>query len=332
MQTNARSRATLRQVAALADVSIATASRAINGAVASPAAAARVMAAVDQLGYFPDTAARSLRMNRTMTIGVVFFSLKLPGALEMLASLSQKLDEHKYTVLIADTGGRTPGFDLILGRLLERRVDALLCVNPDGVGPVLDRYRDRGIPALALISRGRGAKSLPLVAPSLEPAASQAVLNLESHGHRRVCAALPGGAAGPFRQIFRRLDESSMKVDRMSPFEVGFSAGGALARLRQLGCTAVISTYPVGLQLLRACREEGVRIPLDLSVAVVGDEEGCQDLVEAPLSAIHVDMSALGTAAAATVLDSLGGSAPPRTTLVPVCTWIERGTTGPATR
>src|SRR4029079_7678984 len=61
-------RATLRQVAALAGVSIATASRAINGAVASPMAAARVQAAVGELDYFPDTAARSLRKNRTMTI------------------------------------------------------------------------------------------------------------------------------------------------------------------------------------------------------------------------------------------------------------------------
>ena len=108
MANHASRRATLREVAALAGVSIATASRAINGAVASPAAAARVLAAVTQLGYFPDRAARSLRKNRTMTIGVVFFSLKLPGALEMLAALSQKLEEREYTLLIADTGGRAP--------------------------------------------------------------------------------------------------------------------------------------------------------------------------------------------------------------------------------
>ena len=330
MATHSGRRATLRQVAALAGVSIATASRAINGAVASPDAAARVSAAVDELGYFPDTAARSLRKNRTMTIGVVFFSLKLPGALERLAALSQKLGEHGYTLLIADSGGHTPGFDLILGRLLERRVDALLCVNPDGVGPVLDRYRDRDIPAVALISRGRGAKSLPLVAPSLEPAASQAVRSLELQGHRHVCAALPGGEAGPFRQIFRRFRDSSITVHRVNPFDPGFSAGGLVARLRQLGCTAVISTYPVGLQLLRACREEGVRVPRDLSIAVVGEEEEYQDLLEAPLSAIHVDMAALGAAAAETVIDSLGGSVPPQHTLAPACTWIDRGTTGPA--
>ena len=123
-----------------------------------------------------------------------------------------------------------------------------------------------------------------------------------------------------------------MMVERVSPFDVGFSARALLARLRELGCTAVVSTYPVGLQLLRACREEGLRVPSDLSVAVVGEEDEYQDLLEAPLSAIHVDMGALGAAAAETVIDWLGGTPPRRNTLVPVCTWIERSTTGPAPR
>ncbi len=323
--------ATLRQVASLAGVSIATASRAINGSVASPEATARVRAAVTELGYLADSAARSLRNNRTMTIGAVFFSLRLPGALDLLAALSRQLDEHGYTLLIADTDGRPARSEVILRRLLERRVDALLCVNPHGAGPVLRLYEERGIPALALISRGRGAGRLPLIAPSLEPAASQATQRLEALGHRRVSAVLPGGDAGPFRQVIRRLRDSRMTVDFADPFDPAFSVRDLVLRSARGGVTAMISTYPVALQVLRACLDAGISVPAELSLIVVGEETEHQALAATPLSAIHVDMGALGTAAAGAAIRWLGGSAPPRDTLVPASSWVERASTGPAT-
>ena len=194
-------RATLQQVADRAGVSIATASRALSGSVASTISTQRVRNAVAELGYIPNEAARSLRSERTMTIGIAFFSLKLPGALDMLESLSHVFDRQGYTLLIADTGGRSTRFDVILERFLERRVDALLCVNPDGIGPILERYRSAGVPAAALISRGRGASWLPLLAPDMEPAATEAIARLEALGHRRVCAMLPGGEGVRFARF-----------------------------------------------------------------------------------------------------------------------------------
>jgi LacI family transcriptional regulator len=172
MQRQTNRRATLQQVADRAGVSIATASRALSGAVASAESVERVRAAVSSLGYIANDAARSLRSDRTMTIGIAFFSLKLPGALEMLESLSRALDTRGYTLLIADTAGDESRFDVILERFLQRRVDALICVNPDAVGPVLDRYPESGVPAIALMSRGRGASLLPLLVPTLQPALS----------------------------------------------------------------------------------------------------------------------------------------------------------------
>ncbi len=67
-------RVTLQHVADRAGVSIATASRALAGSVASAASAERVLAAATELGYIPNEAARSLRAARTMTIGVAFFT------------------------------------------------------------------------------------------------------------------------------------------------------------------------------------------------------------------------------------------------------------------
>lgn len=330
MQSNQRKRATLQQVADRAGVSIATASRALSGSVASAASAGRVREAVSELGYIPNEAARSLRSERTMTIGVAFFSLKLPGALDMLEAISAVFDRHGYTLLIADTGANRSRFDVILGRFLERRVDALLCVNPDAIGPTLDWYREAGVPALALISRGRGAGRLPLIAPSLEPAATEAVRRFEEHGHRRICAMLPGGEGGPFRAVWSRLRASSLEVVPMNPFARNFSPIAAVDELCAEGITAVLSTYPVALRLLAAARERGIAVPGDLSIAAVSDEPRLSELLETPLSAINVDMGAFGSAAAETLIRWLRGEAPQRNTLVAAATWIERVTTGRA--
>lgn len=323
-------RVTLQQVADRAGVSIATASRALAGAVASRASAERVFTAVAELGYVPNEAARSLRVVRTMTIGVAFFSLRLPGALALLEGLSRVLDDAGYTLLIADTRGERSRFDLIFSRFLERRVDALLCVNPDGVGPVLERYREGGVPVVALISRGRGARSLPFIAPSLEPAASDALRQLQRLGHRRVAFWLPGGETGTFRAMSRLAKSIPLEVATLDPFAQGFSVRTALRSLQEQGtATAVLTNYPVALELLRACQENRIAVPRDLSIAAVSDEPDLLELMATPLSAIRVDMSAFGEAAGNMAVAWLAGRVPEHTTLVPVSKWMERATTGP---
>ncbi|HLY81006.1 MAG TPA: LacI family DNA-binding transcriptional regulator, partial [Caulobacteraceae bacterium] len=67
---------TLHEVAARAEVSIATASRALNGLAVSKASLARVEKAVRELGYVPNQAARALRAERTMTMGLIFSDLR----------------------------------------------------------------------------------------------------------------------------------------------------------------------------------------------------------------------------------------------------------------
>ncbi|HNM78719.1 MAG TPA: LacI family DNA-binding transcriptional regulator [Tepidiformaceae bacterium] len=324
-------RPTLADVARGAGVSIATASRVLNGGVASPAARARVDAAADSLGYIPNAHAQSLRRERTMTIGVAFFSLKLPGALDMLESLSRQLDDSGYTLLIADTAGDVARFDRILARFLERRVDALICVNPHNIGPVLDRFLADGIPAAAVMSRGRGAAQLPLFGADLRPAVEAAVARLIELGHSRVSAVLPGGEAGPFRAVWKALRASGLAVDAVNPFSRDFSGAEVMAHASSRGgASAIISTYPVALELLRAARAANVAVPRDVSLLAVSDDPGVAELLETPLSAIEVDLGALGQAVADAMLTWLSGDPPARNTLVPVSSWVERATTGPA--
>lgn len=268
-----------------------------------------------------------------MTIGVAFFSLKLPGALDMLESLSHLLDEAGYTLLIADTGGDVSRFDRILSRFLERRVDALICINPHHVGPVLERFIDDSIPAAALISRGRGASRLPLLAPDIRQAAEAAVARLVELGHERVLALLPGGERGPFRAVWQALRASSLEVQSLDPFGQGFDAATvASSATASEGPSACFTTYPVALELLRSCRLAAVAVPGEFSIIAMSNDPGVSELLETPLSAIDVDLGVFGTAVASAMLAWLEGHAPGRNTLIPVASWVERATTGPPAR
>jgi LacI family transcriptional regulator len=101
------SRATIRDVAALAGVHPATVSRALDprrsGRI-SAATAERVEAAARQLGYAPDPIARTLRSQRDSTVGVLVPDLRNPVFPPIVAGIEDRLSSGGYTALIANTG------------------------------------------------------------------------------------------------------------------------------------------------------------------------------------------------------------------------------------
>lgn len=104
MQT--RRRTTIADVAARAGVSTSTVSRALNdrGYVASPVRA-RVIAAVQSLGYVPDVNARNLRVGSRMDVGVLISDLRNPFYAELAAGIEGRLREAGYHMLLVNDGG-----------------------------------------------------------------------------------------------------------------------------------------------------------------------------------------------------------------------------------
>src|SRR5262245_39616550 len=89
-------RATLHDVAARAQVSIATVSRALNGLPVSPDNHERVHKAAEELGYVANEAARALRNERSHTMGLIFFDLRSELGIELLDPLSEWIEAAGY--------------------------------------------------------------------------------------------------------------------------------------------------------------------------------------------------------------------------------------------
>src|SRR5260370_8584414 len=125
---------TLKDVAALAGVHPATASRALNPEtrlLVSGATASRIMAAADSLGYRPNTVARSLRTRRSHTVGVLIPDLTNPLFPPIVRGLEDRLAAAGYVALIGNTDGDGERERLVFQQMRARHADgAVLAPAP----------------------------------------------------------------------------------------------------------------------------------------------------------------------------------------------------------
>jgi LacI family transcriptional regulator len=277
-------KATLHDVAAHARVSIATVSRALNGLPVSEPNLARVQRAAAELGYVVNQAARGLRSDRTLTIGLIFPRLRAHAGLELLDALAGAVEDRGYTLLVATALGDGARYDLLMRRFLERRVDALVCVHPSGDGETLERYRAADVPVLALFSRPGAFRRVPLVAPSLAGAAERVAKRLAALGHTRVALVLREERTGPILAVCSALKKVGVAIQRHAPGSDPRAIASALAT-RPDAATAVVAYYRDAVQLLGACRELRLAVPEQLSIK--GEQ----------LNLLHVKLRAKGNAA-----------------------------------
>ena len=118
---------TMNDVARVAEVSIATVSHVINGTrFVSPERVDRVHAAMRELDYTPDATARSLRMGRTNTIGVVIPDNTNPFFAELARWIEEAGFDAGYTTILGNSGERSDRERQYVSTLLSKRVDGLI--------------------------------------------------------------------------------------------------------------------------------------------------------------------------------------------------------------
>jgi len=292
---------TLYDVAARAGVSASTASRALAGLAVRKSSRAAVEKAAAELGYVPNEAARSLRVVRTMTVGMVFDRLTSRLGLELLDGLSTGLDQMGYSLFISTAQGDPERYDQLVRRFLERRVDALVCVHGHGDGAALDRYVAAGIPALSLISRRGGYERLPLISPRTQSAARACVAELRALGHRRVALLAPVRAGHLFEDVRTAAHEGGLEV-----VDIAVGAGGPAIpdALAASGAQAVIAMQGDAMRILEVGAAQ-------FSVVAIRDRSLVETSAAASLATIHVEPSRISAVAADALRRWLDDKTPP---------------------
>lgn len=183
VNTNGRrssKRPTLEDVARVAGVSRAMASIVVRGAPgASQESKDKVLAAIEQVGYRPDTRARSLAAARNRLIGVQF-TLESYFHTRLVGKLYESAAELGYQLLLSGTTQQRSAAEA-LNTLVSARPEGIVLIDPGSISPGLLS----GTPAVAI--GHTGPESLDHVTTSGSAGIRLALDHLESLGHREIC-------------------------------------------------------------------------------------------------------------------------------------------------
>lgn len=328
--------ATREDVARRAGVSTAVVSYVLNEGARPVAAAtrARVLAAVEELGYRPNAIARALRSRRSRAFGLVVSDISNPFIGELARSIELEAFERGYTVLLGNTMVDPERQQRYLRHFLDRQVDGLALVPIGAVdADVVSELNGGRAPVVVLDrpapkpSRSPALRAVTLLAEN-EEGGRLATEHLAGHGHRRIaCLGGPpkllpstGRIAGwSAARAERGLGERASPLVRSSVSRAaGYEAGRELLGVRRPPSAVFATSDEQAIGLLRAAAELGMRVPDD--VAVVGFDGIAEGRYCAPgLSTVRQPIEVIAARAVETLLAQVvGGVRRSRTERFPV--------------
>ncbi|MET9487034.1 LacI family DNA-binding transcriptional regulator [Nocardia sp. NPDC006630] len=298
---------TRRDVARLAGTSDAMVSYVLNGGPrrVAPATRDRIVAAVNELGYRPNAVARSLKMSRTMTLGLVVPDNSNPFFAELARAIEDVAFEAGYTLLLGNAMDNDEREATYIRILIDRQVDGLIVAPAHGASSWIAELSGTAVPRLVL-DRELDLPGATHVLVNNEGGAYAATKHLLGHGLSRIgCIAGLEGIHPTVDRVagWRRalIDSGRPPADGMlvhAPFgrAYGYRAGRELLARPDRPEALFVASDEQALGVLRAAAELGVRVPQDLAICAFDGIEGSAYTVPA-LTTMRQPFESLGRSA-----------------------------------
>ena len=334
-----RRRASRADVAARAGVSHGTVSHVLNHPErVRPETRTRVEAAIAELGFVRDEAARHLRAGYSTTIGLMLLDAWNPGFTEVARGVEERTVDEQWTVLMSNSARDTAREQRYLREYAERRVAGLIVIPNDQGGEPDHQLRHGDIPMVVIDRAEEGPGGLSVAVDDQVGGRLQAD-HLLRLGHRRVAYVGNPEAALPVRArhaSFRaRLEEAPEVVElEVLPapltvdagLEVGRELAARPASRRPTAVATAVDLLAIGV--LQGLLSAGVRVPGELSVVGYDDIPFTAQL-SVPLTSIARPHHRMGFLAADLLLGVLEGRAPAERHLLLAPELVVRASTAP---
>ena len=319
-------------------------SRVLRGDERKPAKAEtrdRILRIAQDMGYRPNSVARSLRTKRTEAIGLVIPDAANPGFAEIFKGVQMETSAAGWHVIVVEdqvTHRSDLGWDHLV---LEGRVDGVLVLTATIDDPVVKRVAKSGFPIVLVNRRSSGVAGSVVMNDA--HGSEVAVDHFASLGHTRI-----GHVAGPsnldtgrrrlagFREAMEKRGlplRPEWIVETNYTEEGGERAGRTLIERsgRRMPTALYVASFLSGIGVLKVLKEAGLRVPEDVSM-IVSDELALAAHTSPPLTTIRMHLSRMGQEAARMLLGSIGGK-PVRALVLPeMPELVVRGSTAPAPR
>lgn len=306
----------IRDVAALAGVSITTVSNVLNRPeVVSRKAAQRVESAIESLGYVPNVAARQLRAGRSSVIGLAVINITNPFFAEVALGAEEAAETSGYSVFVGNSYDSLDRETRYLDRFDRQRLDGVLLAPVSDELGALERFAKRRVPVV-LVDR-------------VDPSGRHASVSVDDVLGGQLAAAhlLEGGArrlmfvGGPthMAQMRERLEGCRIEAERAG-VELSVIDDGALSVRLGLEIGRRIAAMPrgtrpdgivggndeVALGIMHSLIDAGIEVPSEVSI-VGYDDIDFAAASTVSLTSIRQPSREIGRQAAELMLAALGG-------------------------
>jgi LacI family transcriptional regulator len=333
---------TIREIADLAGVSIATVSRVVNGRDdVAPETRETVMRVIQERGYTTNRNARALSAGRTGVVGMLV-PLVYPAYFSaILSGVAEALYEQDFRLLLSPTQHQHDREVSLLDRLVDGMADGALIVLPEESSEELEGLLERGYSFVVVDPRMPLGERIPAVSAAHTAGADQAMRHLLQLGHRRI-GALTGPRGWVATEDRRRGYHAALaaagilpdpELEMESNFEIGggLDAAGRLLDLPDPPTAIFAFNDNLAIGTIAAARERGLSVPDDLSVVGFDDVEHATIATPA-LTTVRQPLAEMGRMAVS-ILVRLLDKQRLETLRVELGTrLVVRGSTGPLTR
>jgi LacI family transcriptional regulator len=310
----------MRDVARQAGVSITTVSHVINNSRAvSNGARQRVETAMLELGYKPNTLARSLRRQQTHTIGMIVPDSANPFFAEIARGIEDASFKQNYNVVLCNTEGDLEKQISYTNVLIQNQVAGIVFVAAGVSTELVEDLQRRQVP-LVVVDREVPDVAVDTVLTDHYQGGRLATQHLVDLGHRRIACIPAGSELSPssdrvtgYQDVLR---ENGLAVDEALivrgdfQYKSGFEAAQQLLALAEPPTAVFASNDLMAVGCISAATQQGLRVPEDLSV-VGFDDVRLASFTNPPLTTIAQPKREIGTLAVEMLLTRINDLSAP---------------------
>ena len=310
---------TISDVAEAAGVSVATVSRALNGApTVNPVLARRAQDAATRLGYRPNGIARSLRRQATDVLALIISDVANPFWTVVTRGVEDVAQRSGFSVLLCNAD-EDPAKEATYLRVAEQQRVAGVVLSPHAAGSDVTSLRRAGIPCVVIdrpLVHDADDTADSVMVPSVEGARAATEHLLAVGWQRPCCITGPDDAATAEERLagYRAAVAARGVADRSvrMPFRASGGARGAAQLLdeREPPDAFFVANSQMCLGVLEELGRRGLRVGRDVGLVMVDDPAWAR-LLDPPLTVVAQPAYEVGEQAAQLLIDRVRGTAPP---------------------
>jgi LacI family transcriptional regulator len=308
-------KATISDVARLANVAQGTVTRYFNNENIKEKNKENIEKAIDQLNYKINYIARSLRSNKTYTVGVLVTVLsEFTGSI--ISGIEDYLSEYEYSVITSSIHMNLNQERKKLQYFLDKNVDGLIVIPSENMKnniDILNQFRNNGVPIISIDNYIEGFECDTVMVDNVE-SVYNAVRILIINGHNKIGLIYGGDEYSTSIERFegykKAINESNLEFDKKYIFsgqyvlKTGYEGMRHMMSLNEKPTAIIGVNYDLTMGMLTYINHHNIRIPED--VAVFGyDADVVCNIFKPNISVVTQPLGEIGTAAASLLIKRL---------------------------